>query len=300
MRKLKLSLFFLTCLSATGLFYSCDDEVSENGMTPSLDDSGLIEAIISSTNKQLISAEVLPSSAITAIDENYSEDFISTAQFALELGYEVDLQRTQGAWLGERSQLYFDTNGRELQTEDEAVERGERPMRKRRHRRPSMRNCFEFVFPLSVNMPDESTITLESGSDWQEVRIWHQENPDVDGRPAFVYPIEVIFEGENLVINNEDEMHSLRLTCREDSRKPQCFEQVFPFTLTMPDGSTITLESEEDKAEVRAWHEANPDVKERATMVFPIEILYTNGETVTINSAEELREAKVACRDSQE
>ncbi|MEM9673680.1 MAG: hypothetical protein AAF992_13895 [Bacteroidota bacterium] len=301
MRKLKLTLFLLTFVSATGLFYSCDDELNgDNGMTPSLDESDLIEAIISSTNKQMIDTETLPASALTAIDENYSEDFISAAQFAPELGYEVDVQRTQGAWLGERSQLYFDTNGRELRTEGGELEPGERPERKRRYRRPRVRDCFEFVFPLSITMPDGSTITLESGSDWSDVRVWHQENPEVEGRPAFDYPIEVVFDGENQVINNQDEMHRLKFACREANRKPRCFEMVFPLSLTMPDGSTITLESREDRAEVKAWHEANPDVRERGTLVFPVDILYTSGETLTINSAEELQQAKVDCRNSQE
>lgn len=88
----------------------------------------------------------------------------------------------------------------------------------------------------------------------------------------------------------------------EDRRRPRhgrrrsCFKITFPFSLTMPDDSVITLESRADRALVRAWYVANPGTTERPQLVFPIEIEYQDGTTATINSQEELENARTECR----
>lgn len=88
----------------------------------------------------------------------------------------------------------------------------------------------------------------------------------------------------------------------EDRRRPRhgrrrsCFKIVFPFSVTMPDDSVITLESRADKSLIRAWYEANPDATEKPELVYPIEIEYQDGTTATINSQEELITAREECR----
>tara|TARA_R110002073_G_scaffold53840_4_gene138851 strand:+ start:58623 stop:59483 length:861 start_codon:yes stop_codon:yes gene_type:complete len=87
----------------------------------------------------------------------------------------------------------------------------------------------------------------------------------------------------------------------EDRRRPRhgrrrsCFHLVFPFTVTMPDATTITLESKSDKSLIREWYVANPDVDERPTLVFPVEIEYQDGTTATIDDQTELEAARVDC-----
>lgn len=63
-----------------------------------------------------------------------------------------------------------------------------------------------------------------------------------------------------------------------------CFKVLFPFSLTMPDGTIITLEDRSDRALVRAWYQENPGVTEKPNVVFPIEIEYQDGTVATINS----------------
>lgn len=88
----------------------------------------------------------------------------------------------------------------------------------------------------------------------------------------------------------------------EDRRRPRlgrrrsCFKINFPFSLTMPDDSVITLESRADRVLVRQWYQANPGTNERPQLVFPIEIEYQDGTTVEINSQEELITAREECR----
>lgn len=46
---------------------------------------------------------------------------------------------------------------------------------------------------------------------------------------------------------------------------------------------------------LKAWHQANPDVKERGQLQFPVEIVFDDGTTQTIDSAEELKAAREDC-----
>ncbi len=88
----------------------------------------------------------------------------------------------------------------------------------------------------------------------------------------------------------------------EDRRRPRhgrrrsCFRFVFPFSVTMPDGTSITLEDRSDKVLIREWYVANPGINEKPTLVFPIDIEYQDGTVATINSQAELELARVECR----
>lgn len=88
----------------------------------------------------------------------------------------------------------------------------------------------------------------------------------------------------------------------DDRRRPRfgrrrsCFRIAFPFSLTMPDDTVITLESKSDKSLVREWYANNPDSTSRPTVVFPIEIEYQDGTTATINDQDELIAARDECR----
>lgn len=88
----------------------------------------------------------------------------------------------------------------------------------------------------------------------------------------------------------------------EDQRRPRhgrrrsCFRLVYPFSVTMPDDTVITLESREDKSLIREWYSVNPDVDERPELVFPVDIEYQDGTIATINSQEELESAREECR----
>lgn len=63
----------------------------------------------------------------------------------------------------------------------------------------------------------------------------------------------------------------------------------------MPDSTLIILESEEDRAAVKSWHEANLEVKERGTFVFPISLEYPDGIKVEIDTKEDFEEIKKDC-----
>lgn len=88
----------------------------------------------------------------------------------------------------------------------------------------------------------------------------------------------------------------------EDRRRPRhgrrrsCFRLVYPFSVTMPDNSVITLESRADKSLIREWYVANPGVDEKPALVFPVDIEYQDGTVATVNSQDELIAAREECR----
>lgn len=290
MKKLKMLLSVIAVMLTIIMLYSCDNESDAN---PVLDDTELINAIASAANSQTISINALPSSAQSALENDYAESFVTTARLAPELGYEVDLRLSSGADVGEGSSAFFDLNGRELAAR--ASEARDSNGRRRGRRAKGLRDCFEFVFPLSLTMPDGSTLTLESREDWPDVRAWYEANPDAEGRPEFVFPLEVNFGDSTLTINNTEELRRAKRACEVDRKRGRCFRLVFPVTFTMPDGTEITLESRDDWELINAWYEANPDVSERPDLVYPVDIVYRGDSTVTINSAEEMREARAMC-----
>jgi hypothetical protein len=171
--------------------------------------------------------------------------------------------------------------------------------------------CFEVVFPLTIELPDGTTAEADSYANIKEViRAWKEANPDVDGRPTLVYPIEVMTEdGELISLNDKAELIELLKECRASfidgprdhhnhGKFRACFDVEFPVTLTFPDGTTAEAASgKEVKMLLRNWRKENPDSAERPTLNFPIAIVYEDGTSETINSKEELIEAKKACRD---
>ena len=86
---------------------------------------------------------------------------------------------------------------------------------------------------------------------------------------------------------------------RDDDKEDwKCFDLVFPITFDMPDGSTITVTSDDEDgwAEIKAWYETNPDAEEKPALQYPVEIIYED-ETITINDDDEMRAAYRRCGD---
>ena len=79
-------------------------------------------------------------------------------------------------------------------------------------------------------------------------------------------------------------------------RKGKCFEIVLPYSLTLPDGTALTIESREDMRSVFEWYRENEDVAERPAIDFPIELAYAEDSIVTISSQEEFELAHESCK----
>jgi len=76
----------------------------------------------------------------------------------------------------------------------------------------------------------------------------------------------------------------------------RCFDIVYPITIQMPDGLTLSIDGEEDTdlEIVKNYYEEN-DTEEKPSMVFPITIITYEGVTKTISSEEEMSDAYRGC-----
>ena len=82
-----------------------------------------------------------------------------------------------------------------------------------------------------------------------------------------------------------------------EKRGWKCFEIVYPITIMMPDGSTYTIDSEEDADldAVKNYYEDNEGAEERPSIVFPVNIIDNEGETKTISSEDEMEGSYRQC-----
>jgi len=273
----------LAGILALTLIVGCHKDDGTDGFT----DAELIEAIQAAADKQDVVQSDLPTAAQTVLEEDYTESYLDGAVIAPDLGYEVGMRRWRGARNGERSQVYFALDGRELRTEERRDREGR-----------DWEVCFQLVLPVTFIMPDESTITINSDEDWILIRNWYEEIPDSEEEPVLQYPVDIIFEdGSLLSINNDDELEGALELCDWD-RQP-CFDLVYPVTYIMPDGTTVTIESEDEQGwmAIRAWYEENPDSEEEPVLQYPVEVVFEDGNTMTINNDEEWQLAWAECDD---
>ena len=82
------------------------------------------------------------------------------------------------------------------------------------------RDCFEVVLPITFVMPDGSSLTVSEEEDWLNVRLWYEENGDVEEEPSYQFPVDILYETENgntiVTINNQEEMEAAEEECWED------------------------------------------------------------------------------------
>ncbi len=163
--------------------------------------------------------------------------------------------------------------------------------------------CYELVFPISIDLPDGTSITAESMEEAKTaVRQWRLDNPDVEGRPHLSFPIELINEdGELITVESREDLREIRREClKENYNNPKgkrCFRLVYPVTVLFPDGTSAEVADKHGmKMALREWKQNNPDAEERPMLEFPIEVeMKEDGSIVGVDSKEDLRQLKKDC-----
>ena len=81
-----------------------------------------------------------------------------------------------------------------------------------------------------------------------------------------------------------------------DSQKnnEECFEFIYPISFVLPDGSEITINSDEDWDKIDLWYEENKDSEEEPEIVYPFDVI-VEGEIITVNGEEDLDPLKEVC-----
>lgn len=277
---LKSSILFFTItafiLSAL-LFTSCSDS---EGVEVT-DDTTLIEKI-ESASKITVDAESLPSATTSALNGDLADSYIAKAQLATDLGFKVSLISDNEAFEDADSDVFFSKEGRQL-NDTNAKRRGRS-------------KCFEFVYPIVLIMPDDSSITITSKEDWSLKKDWYEANPDATERPELVFPVDVTLEdGTVQTLIDSDELSTVKNSCKRGKDKRKCFKLVLPVSFTMEDASVIEVTERADFKLLREWKKANPDATVKPALNFPVDIVYRDETTATIADQTAYDAAKESC-----
>ena len=307
--KMKNKLFLISNLLL--LFaIGCQSDITKSN--DSLSDAELIDAIINA-DKIEVSMNQIPVESKNAIDEIIEYEGIGF-KMAIGLGYEASMAGL-GHRSGHRSEIYFNLEGRKLIYQDEWGRDKWGDFDREKYDDGDWK-CFDLVYPVSFNMPDGNVLEVSEDTEdgWANIKDWYEGNPDSDERPAMQFPIQILFDDDELVtVNNSDEMKDVYRNCRrnngdwdrdEDSDRG-CFNLVYPITYLMPDGTElmVTEDTESGWSDVKAWYEANPDSDQKPELQYPVDIIFETedgDETLTINDEEEMIEAKERCRGYEE
>jgi hypothetical protein len=172
--------------------------------------------------------------------------------------------------------------------------------------------CFEFVFPVTFQLPDQSTVEVNS---LEEAKILRDS---VRGKLKLVYPVEIVnSNGETVVVSDHDQMHTILADCGivpdkgkgghkghggkggHDGDKGKggaflfdnkCFQFVYPFSVKLEDSSIVQIGS---AAEIK---DLVKTASGRIELVFPVNVVNSAGETVAIASHDELKTLLDECR----
>ena len=175
------------------LVNSCDDNMSYK---QEMSDMQLIEAIASDPNKFEIDEVDVPAMSLFSIGEEYYDYMMYKAEISPEYGYQISLG-DMALDAGDMTEIFFSKDGRKLGGRDGMDER-------KRHKK----RCFKFVFPLTFNL-GETSHTVNDYKEFHAAMKAHYEATGVKEKPAFAYPIQIEFRGEDTetaTINSDDEL----------------------------------------------------------------------------------------------
>ena len=270
----KLLLMFALIFMST----SCEDKMSYNSQ---MTDSQLIEAINNDSNRFEIEGNEIPQSSQNLINSEYYDYILISAEISPEFGYLVSMG-DMALDAGDYTEVFFAKDGRKLGNKN--------GMDRKRHNK----RCFKFVFPLSFTLGDQEAVYTVN--DYRELRDRLKTNYQETGvkmKPDFTYPIQIQYKGEEAVaINSDEELKAAFQSCRGEQNDKKCFTFGFPVSFTMPDGSILTAEDEEDLEEkMKAFYESYEGDKKRPRVIFPVDLMFEDGSSLTVNSLQEMKQA---------
>tara|TARA_B100001142_G_scaffold191731_1_gene190789 strand:- start:323 stop:1777 length:1455 start_codon:yes stop_codon:yes gene_type:complete len=300
--------YFFQALAFGFLFFfaGCSKELEPSGLS----DAEIIQ-MIQVSNLSEITKSDLPTTSQDVVNQDYFDYMDVATRQASGLGYEVALAG-RGHRVGSRHEIYFNLEGRKLDPNDWGDKSGwGRDGYDREFGVKEDWRCFDLVFPLTFNMPDGSTVIIESDNEnsWDEIKAWYEANPDSEEKPMMQFPVVIFYEEETITLSSSEELREAYSGCeprrkRDDQRSSrQCFSLVYPVTYTMPDGSTMEVSGEDENSwsALKNWYNENSGYEEvMPELHYPVDIVFETEEgenIVTIHSEEEMHEAKEECME---
>ncbi|MHB0753920.1 hypothetical protein [Polaribacter sp. M15] len=279
---LKSSILFFT-ISAFVLLALVFTSCSDTDGVEVIDDTALIEKIESAT-KITVEASTLPTATVSVLNNDFADTYVEKIQLAEGLGFKVAVVSDDQSLQEATSDVFFTIQGKQLADTNE-----------KRFRRSK---CFEFVYPIVLIMPDDSSITLNSKEDWSLKKDWYTANPEATERPELVFPVDVTLEdGTVQTLIDSDELSTIKDSCKRGKDRRKCFKIVLPVSFTMADASVIEVAERADYKLLREWKKANPDATQKPVINFPVDIEFRDGTVETIEDLASYVAARVSCRN---
>jgi hypothetical protein len=154
-----------------------------------------------------------------------------------------------------------------------------------------------------LNFPDGNTATINDDEELEDtIDNWFEVQGEEAEEPVPTFPITIVWEedGEEEVLNNIEELEEAfeecedHEDCYEDEEDyEECFTFNFPIDFTSEDGTTTTINSEEELEEfLDMADEDELDLE----VVYPIIVTLTeDGSQVDVNDDDELEELYDSC-----
>ena len=291
---------------------SCSEN-NVNEPTENLSTADLIELIKSHEGKAEIGFEELPvisQDFINSLGHGITAELILHAQ---DLGYEVRLKRASRNLMSLLNILYvyFNENGELLFNENYDEDNdGDYDI---------FDNwvdymCFDIQFPISINMPSGSQISVENEESlYEAIEEYYESADEYDDLPEINFPINIIFYYENedgsvfeeiIGINSYEELEMYFNMCPDENEWDDeewfdfdCVDIVYPISIENPEGEILSVESEDELNEYINQYYENCNGLDCGdfTLIYPLTIEYysennNQTETLTINSEEEMEE----------
>ena len=168
--------------------------------------------------------------------------------------------------------------------------------------------CFEFIWPLTIDFPDQTSISFDDYSSISEgIKRWKTANPDVEGRPQLSFPLEIMGpDGTVYTLDSKDELKKIVRRCARaywniknlrGHFNTECYKVVLPVTIKFPSGRVVQFDTRVGlKSGLRAWKAEHPNAEEFPKLAFPVNVLIKEtGNTVVIDSAADLVRLKETC-----
>ncbi len=168
--------------------------------------------------------------------------------------------------------------------------------------------CFEVQFPLTVIMSDRTEITGDTRAELsRKIMAWYKDHKkEGKGKMTFKYPIDVLFKGEVIILQNDRQFERIRMACKgehdgdkdrdKERDKTPCIEFVFPVSYEMADGTVIKgADPAELKKKMARWHEAHPDARDKGSLVYPVDVKF-KGKALSIENERQMTRLREACK----
>ena len=211
-----------------------------------MSDDELIDAIINAEEKVQILEYDLPIDAKNTMSSDIPDDFFDKGSLASQLGYQINMRSFDFFFLGVKSDdIFFDLSGRELfRTEgynknddkkdddgkdddgkdDDGKDDKSDKDGKKDGKKDRKKNCFYLEYPVSLELPDGSTIKVNDKKEAIEsLKKWYNQNPDIKEKANLVFPISIYWvekkEKTKYDVESEIEMKELFAKCKGSKDK---------------------------------------------------------------------------------